>query len=108
VRIDRGSCSVEPGFADRADVRYTADAKVWCAMALGMVDARELLRKALMTKDGSAEAMDQYFYQISRPVPTAPELAAELMSESNESKTPGLNGPERRGFHPPEIEGEGS
>src|SRR5262245_12491391 len=37
VRIEDGACSVRPGFAERADVRYTADARVWCAVALGLV-----------------------------------------------------------------------
>jgi DNA-binding HxlR family transcriptional regulator len=65
VRIQDGACSISPGFAERADVRYTADARVWCAVALGIEDAREVYRRGLMTKDGSHEAMDRYFYQVS-------------------------------------------
>ena len=66
VRIDQGTCAVEPNFAERADVRYTADAKTWCAVALGVVDAREVVRSGAMTKEGSAVAMDHYFHQIHR------------------------------------------
>jgi DNA-binding HxlR family transcriptional regulator len=70
VRIESGQCQVEQGFAERADVRYTADAKLWCAMALGLADARDLVRRGLVTKDGGPAAMDQYFQQISHPQPT--------------------------------------
>jgi DNA-binding HxlR family transcriptional regulator len=66
VQIDQGQCQVEPGFAANADVRYTADAKVWCAMALGHADARDLVKRGLVTKDGGPAAMDHYFHQISR------------------------------------------
>jgi DNA-binding HxlR family transcriptional regulator len=67
VRIRNGACSVRPGFAERADVRYTADARTWCAVALGLLDGREAIRRGRMTKDGGREAMDHYFHQISRP-----------------------------------------
>ena len=33
VHIDADGCRIEQGFAQRADVRYTADAKIWCGMA---------------------------------------------------------------------------
>ncbi len=81
VRIADGGCSVHQGFAKRADVRYTADARVWCGVALGIADAGEVYRKGLMTKDGGREAMDFYFHQISlsreapRP-PARPVLSA--------------------------------
>jgi DNA-binding HxlR family transcriptional regulator len=65
VRIKDGKCAVRSGFAERADVRYTADAHVWCAVALGLEDARAVFRQGLMTKDGAREPMDYYFYQIS-------------------------------------------
>jgi DNA-binding HxlR family transcriptional regulator len=65
VRIKDGKCTVQRGFAERADVRYTADARVWCAVALGLEDARAVYRQGLMTKDGAREPMDYYFYQIS-------------------------------------------
>jgi DNA-binding HxlR family transcriptional regulator len=67
VHIHDGVCSVVPDFADRADVRYTADAKAWCGMALGLTDARDLVRAGIMTKDGGDIAMDHYFHQISQP-----------------------------------------
>ncbi len=70
VRIADGQCHVKPGFADRADVRYTADARVWCAVALGVADARDAVRSGEMTKEGSSEAMDQYFHQIHRSATT--------------------------------------
>jgi DNA-binding HxlR family transcriptional regulator len=66
VRIADGTCTVRPAFAERADVRYTADARVWCSVALGISDAREIVAQGLMSKDGGREAMDYYFYQISR------------------------------------------
>ncbi len=66
VRIARGACTVRPGFAPRANVRYTADARVWCSVALGLADAREVFRRGLMTKEGGREALDHYFYQIPR------------------------------------------
>ena len=65
VRIRDGECAVQRGFAERADVRYTADARVWCAVALGSEDAGALYRQGLITKDGRREPMDQYFYQIA-------------------------------------------
>jgi DNA-binding HxlR family transcriptional regulator len=64
VRVHDGTCSVEPGFADRADVRYTADAQVWCGVALGLLDARDVYRRGLMSKEGGREAMDDYFHQV--------------------------------------------
>jgi len=67
VRIQQGVCTVVNDFASRADVRYTADAKVWCGLALGIADARDLVKRGLMTKEGSGDAMDHYFHQISRP-----------------------------------------
>ncbi len=67
VRIHDGTCTVQRGFAERADVRYTADASVWCGVALGLLDAREIYRSGLMSKEGGREAMDFYFHQVSRP-----------------------------------------
>ena len=66
VQIHDGQCQVVQGFAEHAQVRYTADAKVWCAMALGHADARDLVKRGIVTKDGSPAAMDHYFHQISR------------------------------------------
>jgi DNA-binding HxlR family transcriptional regulator len=64
VRIHDGACSVRPGFAERADVRYTADARVWCAVALGLVSARDVYREGRMAKEGSRHALDHYFHQV--------------------------------------------
>lgn len=66
VAIDHGQCDVREGFAEHADVRYTADSQVWCAMALGLADARDLVKRGLVTKDGGPAAMDHYFDQIDR------------------------------------------
>ncbi len=65
VHIRDGACMVRCGFAERADVRYTADARLWCAVALGSQDTRTLYRQGLITKDGGRERMDHYFYQIA-------------------------------------------
>jgi len=67
VRIVDGSCRVERGFAEHADVRYTAEARVWCAVATGFLDAREAYRKGLFNKDGGPAALDHYFHQIPHP-----------------------------------------
>ncbi len=67
VRIHDGSCTVRAGFAERADVRYTADARAWCGVALGLLDAREVMKQGLMSKEGGREAMDHYFHQVSSP-----------------------------------------
>jgi DNA-binding HxlR family transcriptional regulator len=66
VHIENGACTVRSGFADHADVRYTADARVWCGVALGLTNPRQAIEEKLMTKDGGREAMDYYFHQISR------------------------------------------
>jgi DNA-binding HxlR family transcriptional regulator len=67
VRIDHRRCTVSPGFAERADVRYTAEARVWCAVALGLLDARDAVKRGFLTKDGGPDALDRYFHQIARP-----------------------------------------
>jgi DNA-binding HxlR family transcriptional regulator len=67
VKIEGGHCVVTPGFADGADVRYTADARLWCGVALGVLDARESVRTGEMLKEGGPQAMDNYFHQIYRP-----------------------------------------
>jgi hypothetical protein len=66
VHIHDGACTVREGFAERADVRYTADARVWCGVALGISDAKAVHRQGLMSKDGGREALDFYFHQIAR------------------------------------------
>jgi DNA-binding HxlR family transcriptional regulator len=78
VRIHQGTCTVTAGFADRADVRYTADARLWCGLALGLVDSGDAFRRGLLRKDGGREAMDRYFYQVARPPRAAdPPLAGD-------------------------------
>ena len=64
IRIQEGCCTVQPDFAEGADVRYTADVRTWCALALGHFDARELVRSGALIKEGGDEAMDHYFHQI--------------------------------------------
>ncbi len=67
VAIEDGSCRVMQGFAPRADVQYTADARVWCAVALGFLDPRDARKRELLTKQGGREALDHFFHQIARP-----------------------------------------
>jgi DNA-binding HxlR family transcriptional regulator len=66
VHIHDGRCEVRQGFAERADVRYTAGARDWCAVALGHLSAREAIREGRMTKDGGRAALDHYFHQVAR------------------------------------------
>lgn len=66
VAIRHGHCEVRPDFADHADVRYTADARVWCGVALGLADARDMHKRGLLTKDGAEYAMNEFFHQIAR------------------------------------------
>ena len=66
VHVHDGTCEVIPGFSEKADVRYTADARTWCGVALGLIDAREVHAKGLLVKEGGREAMDRYFHQVSR------------------------------------------
>jgi hypothetical protein len=94
VHIGGGTCDVSPDFADRADVRYTADAKAWCGVALGLTDPRDLVRSGLMTKDGGDIAMDHYFYQISQP--NGGEAGDETASEHSGSPSNTENSSERR------------
>jgi len=85
VRIQNGSCTVTAGFADRADVRYTADAQVWCAVALGLADARQAHQQGLLHKDGAREAMDFYFHQIARQPPQRSIAGAESREAASNS-----------------------
>jgi DNA-binding HxlR family transcriptional regulator len=94
VHICDGMCTVVPDFADRADVRYTADAKAWCGVALGLIDARELIKAGIMTKDGADTAMDHYFYQISQGGTSAPKK--EQTSSQGDSSPKHQNSSERR------------
>jgi DNA-binding HxlR family transcriptional regulator len=97
VHICNGTCSVVPDFADRADVRYTADTKAWCGVALGLTDARALIRAGIMTKDGADIAMDHYFHQISQVDDTeSKEEQASSRSDSSPKHENNENSSERR------------
>jgi DNA-binding HxlR family transcriptional regulator len=75
VRILDGACTVTRGFAETAEVRYTAETRVWCGVALGILDARDAVKRGLLIKDGGRDALDPYFHQIPRPTPLASERA---------------------------------
>lgn len=74
VRIFRGQCEVQADFAAHADVRYTADARTWCAVALGLLEAREAIQHGRLTKDGGRQAMDHYFHQVVAPARSTPRV----------------------------------
>jgi DNA-binding HxlR family transcriptional regulator len=65
IHVQDGVCDVRSGFAERADVRLTADAQIWCGVALGLIDARDLYHRGLLRKEGGLEAMDHYFHQVA-------------------------------------------
>lgn len=67
VEIDDGACRVREDFAAGADVRYTATARDWCAVAIGVLDAKEAVREGLLHKEGGPQAMDEFFFQVGRP-----------------------------------------
>ena len=67
VEIREGVCEIRPEFAEGADVRYTASARDWCAVALGVLDAKEAVKSGRLHKEGGPQAMDEFFYQIARP-----------------------------------------
>jgi len=66
VEIDDGTCSVRPEFAAGADVRYTATARDWCGVALGLIDGKQAVREGLLHKEGGPQAMDEFFFQVAR------------------------------------------
>jgi DNA-binding HxlR family transcriptional regulator len=67
VQVEDGEAKVQAGFAEGADVRYTADARVWCGVCLGLIDARDTVKRGLMTKEGGQESLARYFHQIGEP-----------------------------------------
>jgi DNA-binding HxlR family transcriptional regulator len=69
VAIQDGRCEIRSDFAEGADVRYTASARDWCAVALGVLDAKEAVKSGLLHKEGGPQAMDEFFHQIARPEP---------------------------------------
>jgi len=87
VAIHDGACSVTRGFAERADVRYTAEAPIWCGVALGVLDARDAFKRGLLTKDGGRDALDHYFHQIPRPPSEGGKKARTARSESSRAET---------------------
>jgi DNA-binding HxlR family transcriptional regulator len=67
VEIDDGECRVRESFADYADVRYTADARDWCKVALGLMDDRKAFDAGKLIKDGKGGSMAWYFHQVAHP-----------------------------------------
>ncbi|MEM9176761.1 MAG: winged helix-turn-helix transcriptional regulator [Myxococcota bacterium] len=66
VAIDDGACSVREDFAAGAHVRYTATARDWCAVAIGVLDAKEAVKQGRLHKEGGPQAMDEFFFQVGR------------------------------------------
>lgn len=76
ISIQDGSCRVREGFADHADVRYTADARDWCRLALGHMNDREAFVSGRLKKDGEGRSLAWYFHQPLVPQnPTLGEKA---------------------------------
>ncbi len=67
VTIDDGVCHVEEGYAERAKVRYTADARDWTMLAIGLKDDREAYKAGEFIKDGAGGSMAWYFHQPMNP-----------------------------------------
>jgi DNA-binding HxlR family transcriptional regulator len=87
VHVHAGECNVHNGFTDRADVRYTADARDWCTLALGLADASDLYRRGLITKEGGREAMDDYFHQVSQSEPRKGESDEQQTTANTQRST---------------------
>lgn len=85
IEIEHGRCRVRPEFAEGADVRYTASARDWCAVALGLLDAREAVRSGRLHKEGGPEAMDQFFHQIARRECPAQQAAPTSRTRKGDS-----------------------
>ena len=45
----------------------TPGTAVWCGVALGLIDAREVHARGQFLKEGGSVAMDRFFHQVSRP-----------------------------------------
>ena len=67
ISIQDGTCRVREGFADHADVRYTADARDWCLLALGRMNDREAFQSGRLKKDGEGRSLAWYFHQPPAP-----------------------------------------
>ena len=89
VEIKDGRCEIRPEFAERADVRYTASARDWCAVALGVLDAKEAVKSGRLHKEGGPQAMDEFFHQIAR---SEPRSTSRSISRSTSRTTPKQEG----------------
>ena len=67
VEIDDGTCRVHEGYAQRAQVRYTADARDWTLLAIGLMDDREAASDGRLVKDGQGGSIAWYFHQPYTP-----------------------------------------
>jgi DNA-binding HxlR family transcriptional regulator len=97
VEIESGTCSVRSGFAEGADVRYTASARDWCGVALGIIDAKEAVRDGRLHKEGGPEAMDEFFFQVAQG--SEGILASRRTDAADNDSFPrfGQDGPEPQG-----------
>jgi DNA-binding HxlR family transcriptional regulator len=87
VQVKDGICDIRPGFSERADVRYTADAQIWCGVALGLIDASDLYRRGLLIKEGARDAMDHFFH-LGAPVGRARPVDQVLPGYADERSEP--------------------
>jgi DNA-binding HxlR family transcriptional regulator len=93
VEIKPGRCEIRPEFAEGADVRYTASARDWCAVALGVLDAKEAVKSGRLHKEGGPQAMDEFFHQIARPESLSiTESTPETRPEPTTKPTPEQEG----------------
>lgn len=67
VVIEDGSCTVSEGFAEHADVRYTADARDWTLLALGLTDDRAAIANGKLVKEGQGGSIAWFFHQPYSP-----------------------------------------
>ncbi len=76
VEIDDGVCRVRQGFASRADVHYTADARDWCRLVFQLDDARGAAADGRLVKDGEGGSIAWYFH-----LPAPPEAHSKQTPE---------------------------
>ncbi len=67
ISIQDGACRVREGFADHADVRYTADAMDWCRLVFGRMNDREAFQSGRLKKDGEGRSLAWFFHQPPPP-----------------------------------------
>jgi DNA-binding HxlR family transcriptional regulator len=78
IEIDDGVCRVDKGFAARADIRYTMDARDWCRLALGHTTEQAARREGRLKQDGDGKSLGWFFHQPasrSQPGPRKGESA---------------------------------